>query len=53
MIYNIYVGEPKGLSAVEALERAKTDAMNQVQIGFVKGVVQGAINDSLSNLKVW
>lgn len=52
MIYNIYVGEPKGMSAVEALERAKTDAMNQTQIGFVKGAVQGAVNNSLNNLKV-
>ena len=53
MICNIYVGEPKGLSAVEALERAKTDVMNQAQIGFVKGAVQSAINDSISNLNVW
>lgn len=49
MIYNIYVGEPKGFSAVEALERARTDAMNQVQIGFVKSVVQNAINNSLGS----
>ena len=53
MIYNIYVGESKGLSAVEALERAKTDAMNQAHMSFMKGAVQSAINDSLSNLKVW
>lgn len=53
MVYNIFVGEPKGLSAVEALERAKIDAMNQAQIGFVKGAVQSAINNGLSNLNVW
>ena len=53
MIYNIYVGESKGLSAVEALEKSKTNAINEVQIGFVKGIVQSAINNSLSNLKVW
>ena len=53
MIYNIYAGEPRGLSAIEVLERTKTDAMNQAQIGFVKGAVQSAINGSLSNLKIW
>ena len=53
MIINIYVGEPKGLSAVEALERAKTDAMNQAQIGFVKGAVQNAVNSSISSFKLW
>lgn len=53
MIYNIYVGEPKGLSAVEALERAKTDYMNQAQNGFVKGAVQNAVNGSLNSFKLW
>ncbi|GEM_PF-4718127 len=54
MLYNIGVGEtPKGLSAAEALERAKNDAMNQTQIGFVKGAVQNAVNGSLSSFKLW
>ena len=53
MIYNIYVGESRGLSAVEALERAKTDAMNQTQIGFVKGAVQSAVNSGLNSFKLW
>lgn len=53
MVYNIFVGEPKVLSAAETLERAKTDAMNQAQIGFVKGTVQSAVNGGLNNFKLW
>ena len=53
MVYNIFVGEAKGLSAIEALERAKTDAMNQAQIGFVKGAVQSAVNGGYNSFKLW
>lgn len=44
MVYNIFVSEAKGLNAIEALEKTKTDAANN-QIGFLKGAVQNANNN--------